>query len=345
MNHKVAIFSDLHLGLKQDSAIWHKIALEWCDWFVDQLNKNKIKQIVFLGDFFHTRNTISANTLHVASTLLDKFKSFELHMILGNHDLYYANEPTVSPVNLFQGRDNIRVYARPEIVNFGNKTALMCGWGYKPEDFKADVLFTHAEINVFRYNLDVGTCNDGFKASSLLNNFDIVYSGHFHLRQKKEWSEKRIIYVGNTFPMDHSDSYITEKGFDIFDFDTYESTFIKNDISPKFYRIRLSELAEGRWPVHTIGNIISSNIFKLIIDRNITHQDIAILTTLISAASPLEFRLEWENGKNFSQDISEVELKAFDMKDAIKKYIELLDISNKEDITEYILSLYQKAQG
>lgn len=345
MNNKVAIFSDLHLGIKQDSTVWHGIAIKWCDWFVKQLKKNKIKDVVFLGDFFHTRNTISANTLHVASTILSKLKEFNLHIILGNHDLYYANEPTVSPVNLFQGRDNIRVYATPEIVNFGNKSALMCGWGYNPEEYNADVLFTHAEINVFRYNMDVGTCNDGLKASGLLNNFDIVYSGHFHLRQEKQWGDKRIIYVGNTFSMDHSDSYVTQKGFDIFDFDTYESTFIQNDISPKFYRVRLSELAEGKWRVEEMNNIIASNIFKIIIDRNITHQDASVLTSLVNAAKPLEFMLEWENGKNFSQDIAEVELKAFDMEDAIKKYIELLDIPNKNDITDYVLRLYEKAQG
>ena len=343
--NKVAIFSDLHLGIKQDSIVWHDIALQWCDWFVSELNKNKIKNVVFLGDFFHTRNTISANTLHVASTMLNKLKDFNLHIILGNHDLYYANEPTVSPVNLFQGRDNIRVYAKPEVVSFGNKSALMCGWGYNPEEYNADVLFTHAEINVFRYNMDVGTCNDGLKASGLLNNFDIVYSGHFHLRQEKVWGNKRIIYVGNTFPMDHSDSYATQKGFDIFDFDTYESTFIQNNISPKFYRVRLSELAEGKWGVEEMNDIIKSNIFKIIIDRNITHQDASVLTSLVNAAKPLEFMLEWENGKNFSQDISEVELKAFDMEDAIKKYIELLDIPNKDDITDYILRLYEKAQG
>ena len=52
----------------------------------------------------------------------------------------------------------------------------------------------------------------------------------------------------------------------------------------------------------------------------------------------------WENGKNFSQDVSEIELKAFDMEDAIKKYIELLDIPNKTEVTDYVLSLYKKAQ-
>lgn len=344
MKNKIAIFSDFHLGIKQDSSIWHNIALEWSRWFVNNLNKNNIKDVVFLGDFFHMRNTISANTLHVASQILDNLKDFNLHFILGNHDLYYANEPTVSPVNLFQNRNNIKVYQKPEIVQFGNRKVLMCGWGYDPTEYKADVLFTHAEINLFKYNLDVSSCDSGYKASSLLNNYDIVYSGHFHLRQERTWGEKRIIYVGNTFPMDHSDSYVTQKGFDIFDFDTLESVFIENNISPRFYKVRLSEMVDNKWDYSTLNKVIPKNIFKIIIDKNVTISDLNILSDIINALKPLEFTYEWENGKNFSQEFSEVELKAFDMVDAIKKYIDLLDIPNKNEVTSYMLDLYQKAQ-
>ena len=264
---KVAIFSDFHLGIKQDSAIWHEIALTWCDWFVSEVKKNGVDTVVFLGDFFHTRNNISANTLHVASKILDKLKDFKVHMILGNHDLYYANEPTISPVNLFQDRNNITVYTKPEIVNFGNKQALFCGWGYDLLEFKADVLFTHAEISLFRYNMDVGACEDGFKASKLLSNFDIIYSGHFHLRQERKWDDKRIIYVGNTFPMDHSDTYETSKGFDIFDFNTNTSVFVENTISPRFYKIKLSDLISGKWSYKELNKCIKNNVFKIIIDR------------------------------------------------------------------------------
>jgi hypothetical protein len=66
---------------------------------------------------------------------------------------------------------------------------------------------------------------------------------------------------------------------------------------------------------------------------------------IINSLNPLDFSLEWENGKNFSQEVSELELKAFDMEDAIKKYIELLDIPNKTEVTDYVLSLYKKSQG
>ena len=343
--NKVAIFSDLHLGIKQDSAIWHEIALNWCDWFVDENKKRGIKDVVFLGDFFHTRNTISANTLHVASKVLDKLSDFNLHFILGNHDLYYANNPEVSPVNLFQGRGNLRVYARPEIVNFGNKTALMCGWGYNPEDYEADVLFTHAEISTFRYNLQVAACEEGFKPSGLLKKYNTVYTGHFHLRQEKSWNEKSIVYVGNTFPMDHSDTCICKKGFEIYDFDNNAREFVENNISPKFYRIRLSELAENNWQIEELVNIIRGNTVKLIIDRNITYQDANTLSGLFNANNPLDFSVEWELEQKFKEADGNIKVKVFDMQEAIRKYIELLDINGKEEVTEYVLRLYEKAQG
>ena len=143
---KLAVFTDLHLGIKSDDHKWHKVALEWADSMIDKLSKEGIDNIVFLGDFFHNRSTISVDTLNVTSRFLDKFKNFTLHMILGNHDLYYDKIYDVSAVNIFDGYPNIRVYKTPTHVKFGNLDTLMCGWGYDPLQDSADVLFTHARI-------------------------------------------------------------------------------------------------------------------------------------------------------------------------------------------------------
>jgi len=52
MGDKYAIFSDLHLGVHQNASTWHKIANDWSDWFVAELKKQDIKNILFLGDYF-----------------------------------------------------------------------------------------------------------------------------------------------------------------------------------------------------------------------------------------------------------------------------------------------------
>lgn len=342
---EVAIFSDLHLGLKQDSVVWHEIALKWCDEFVKELKKRNIKDIIFLGDFFHHRNTISVNTLHVANDFLNKLSKFNLHMILGNHDLYYANNPTISGVNLFKNKDNIIVYDKPTKVKFGDKDVVFCGWGYDPLEFNADILFTHAEINVFKFNKLLDACESDLKCSDLLKNYNLVYSGHFHMRQEKQWANnKSIIYVGNPYSMDFSDEDI-DKGFNILNVDTLKSQFIKNTISPSYKRFKLSELITN--DLKDIKEIVNGNIFKLIIDKNITITDLTTLSHLLTGLNPFEILVEWENGFDFRQNGLEEEYKVIDfcdIRNIICEYISLLDLKDKEklEIKDYILNIYDK---
>ena len=53
LSNKVAIFSDLHMGVHCNSSMWHKIATDWAKWFAMQLKEHNIKDVIFCGDFFH----------------------------------------------------------------------------------------------------------------------------------------------------------------------------------------------------------------------------------------------------------------------------------------------------
>ena len=177
---KFAIFTDLHLGIKQDDSSWHEVALQWCDSMVNTLREKNVKDIIFLGDFFHNRNTICVDTLNVTSKFLKKLSDFNLHMILGNHDLYYKKEYTTSAVNIFDGFPNIKIYQTPEYMTVGNKKLLFCGWGYNPMDYRADVLFTHAEISTFKFK------SESFK-------YDLIISAEFSLLSKTKTLEQFVI--------------------------------------------------------------------------------------------------------------------------------------------------------
>lgn len=120
-------------------------------------------------------------------------------MVLGNHDLYYQSEYTTSGVNLFDNFENITVYNEPTLVKFGSKSALMCGWGYNPMSYSADILFTHMEVNVFKHNDKSDACDSGYKCSDLLQHFGLVYTGHFHLRQWKKYTRGEVRYPGSPF--------------------------------------------------------------------------------------------------------------------------------------------------
>ena len=48
---KLAVFTDLHLGIKQDDSSWHEVALNWCDSMANTLKErgsNGLKQQCFI---------------------------------------------------------------------------------------------------------------------------------------------------------------------------------------------------------------------------------------------------------------------------------------------------------
>ena len=45
---KLAVFTDLHLGIKSDDHKWHKVALEWADSMIDKLSKEGIEGAISL---------------------------------------------------------------------------------------------------------------------------------------------------------------------------------------------------------------------------------------------------------------------------------------------------------
>lgn len=278
--------------------------------------------------------------MHVASVFLNKLRDFDIKMILGNHDLHYTSNYEISGVNLFSMYPNITVYSRPELVQIGSKSCYFCGWGYDPTAEKSDILFTHAAISLFKMNVKSEACDDGFKPSELLKKHKQIITGHFHVRQEKAYKNGEIIYPGNPFQMDFSDEGL-EKGFMVYDTETGKHEFVNNMISPTFIRYNLLKMAEIT-DFEGLKNTLNNSYFKLIIDASIMTQDLNTLMSLINGCNVRSSEFEWENGKNFSQDIDELDGASFELCDAIKEYVLLLDIPYKDEITEYLLNLLVK---
>ena len=107
---QICCVSDIHVGVHQNSSMWHKITIDWAMWLKRELKSKGIKDIMISGDFFHYRDEISVNTIHVASMVLDIWKDFNVVMLVGNHDAYYKERSDVNSLSLFKGRNNITVY-------------------------------------------------------------------------------------------------------------------------------------------------------------------------------------------------------------------------------------------
>jgi DNA repair exonuclease SbcCD nuclease subunit len=241
----VAIFSDLHLGVGKDSKFWHDISYEWAQWFIEDLHKKNIKDIVFCGDFHHSRSEVSVNTLNFGHKILKLFSDFNVHMIVGNHDCYLKDSAEINSISQYNEWKNITVYSKPCNVDHNGKTINFIPWGTKLADIpNADYTFGHFEINLFKMNT-YALCEDGFTAEELLEKTKTVISGHFHLRDQRNYSDGTILYVGNPFEMDFNDAG-TSKGYYILDINTGEFEFTKNEISPKHVNLTLSYLVSEK---------------------------------------------------------------------------------------------------
>jgi DNA repair exonuclease SbcCD nuclease subunit len=283
---KVAIFSDLHLGLYGNSTDWHDVALKWADWITNDLKKKKITDIFFLGDFFHNRSEISVQTIHVASELISKFKDFNMFMIVGNHDAYYKNRSDVHSLGFLKGHDNITIVDQNLSFEAFGKKLLFVPWNHELSDGKFDYIFGHFEIQSFKMN-NFKVCDHGLQVMDFLESrTSEVFSGHFHLRSSKKYNEGNIHYVGNTFQHDFNDSGDT-KGYHILNIESGELAFVPNNVSPEFVKIPLSKIKDFK-SEHVEGNLV-----KLIIDKDISDDKIDKFKIYLNNFSPYRLTVEY----------------------------------------------------
>ena len=61
---KVACFTDIHFGMKNNSRQHNNDCEAYIHWFIDQAKEFGAKQCIFLGDWHHHRSSINVSTLN-----------------------------------------------------------------------------------------------------------------------------------------------------------------------------------------------------------------------------------------------------------------------------------------
>ena len=90
---KVAVFTDLHLGLKSNSSTHNTDCEDFIDWYIATAKENGCETGMFLGDFHHNRSALNIVTMDYSLRCLEKLgNAFEnFYFFPGNHDLYYKD--------------------------------------------------------------------------------------------------------------------------------------------------------------------------------------------------------------------------------------------------------------
>ncbi len=220
--------------MRNDSSFFLEKCLSYFEKVVfPYIENNNITQIIHLGDFFDRRKYINFNTLsEVRRRFLEKIpKGVHFHIILGNHDTFYKNTNNVNSLKeLFRGYSNITLYESPSTIQINELKISLIPWindNNKIEycDFiqkcRSPVLVGHFEI--IGFDVINGVRHHSGISESAFNNFEMVLSGHFHMKQSK----KNIHYLGTQYQMNFGEANEI-KGFHILNTDTRELEFIEN---------------------------------------------------------------------------------------------------------------------
>ena len=331
MANRTVVVSDFHLGCHCDSEHWHKITLDWGRWFRDQLIDKDIDKIVMCGDFFDNRNEIGVKTIAVASELMDLWNDFDITMISGNHDLFYRNRNDVSSISIFEGRKNVTIVSKMTRVTIGQRTVTYIPWG---EDIsqckKCDIIFGHLEINGFK--MMPGKIAEGkTMPKSLTSKAKLTFSGHFHLRDERQYLHSKIIYVGSPYQINWGEAS-NMPGYYLVDIDDMSYEFFENTVSPKHIKMTSSKLKLDK---------IEGNIISVEIDPSLDEKDIEAIKTKVYDKVPLE--VKW-NILREEHDVNDLKYDGtLDITEVMMNFVDELQLETfSDEVKDKLLELYKK---
>lgn len=346
---KIALLGDTHFGARNDSPAFHKFFAKFYEEvFFPTLEKEKVGTIIQLGDVFDRRKYINFNSLYQSRDyFFGKLNNYPTHMLVGNHDTYYKNTNEVnSPSMLLKDYHFINAVAKPQEVTIDGVTFLLVPWWCEDNDkevqealtsTKATHVIGHFEISGFE--MYKGSIHEGGTSKDVFQNFEAVWSGHFHHQSK----HGNIHYLGTPYEMTWSD-HGDQKGFHIFDTETRELKFVPNPFSI-FHKIHYDDLDKQISEVVNIDFDQYSDTFVKLIVRNKTNPYcFDMFVDKLEKAGVYNVQVVDDH---FHMDVasdSDITSEAEDTVTILTKYIRQLDgVSRKQRLEAFMLSLYNEA--
>ena len=208
---KAAIFTDIHFGLKSNSQLHNEDCLNFVRWATDLAREQGCETAMFLGDWHNNRANINIVTLNYSLRALEHLNANfrDVYFIPGNHDLYYRDKRDIQSVEWARHLPNIHIcndwFSSGDVVI----APWLCGDDHKRiSKLKGKYMFGHFELPGYMMNAMVEMPDHGEVRREDFNNFEHVFTGHFHKRQTK----KNITYIGNCFPHNYADAGDDERG-------------------------------------------------------------------------------------------------------------------------------------
>jgi DNA repair exonuclease SbcCD nuclease subunit len=187
---------DLHIEKEKfliKEACWYTPIKHALDQVVEYCHKNKIKNIILLGDVFETPFPQQDSIVWLFN-YLNLHKDLKWEIILGNHDFLNKKLNSLLVLGELSAGSNIRVHQTPLLEKYKSFNLYYCPFPHKAilPEYKhpnPTVCFGHFEINGSQ--LDNGMIVKDKHELKILKK-DLWIMGHLHTRHKVG----RCLYVG-----------------------------------------------------------------------------------------------------------------------------------------------------
>ena len=264
---KIAIFTDTHWTARKSSRHLHDyFELFYKNIFFPALEEQGVEIVVHMGDAFDNRKSIDFWGLDwTRRVVLEPLRKYEVHMIVGNHDIFLRNSTEINaPELLLKDYPNIKTYSSPTNTKVGGIDMTFIPWicseNYDEtlkviKKSKSKIAMGHLELQGFRVNKHLIMEEHGLDPN-IFTKFQKVFSGHYHTRS----DNGRIFYLGNPYEMYWTDVNDT-RGFHIFDTETFEHTPINNPYK-LFYNIYYEDTPHQMFDVTEYANKIVKVIVR-----------------------------------------------------------------------------------
>jgi hypothetical protein len=342
---KFAIITDQHFGVRGDDLNFFKYYEEfYSKTFFPELEKRGIKTVLMLGDTFDRRKYTNHNTLyHSRRIYFDKLKDYDVHCVIGNHDVAYKNTNDVNTPELFLTHyANIHTYKNATEIEVYDTKILMMPWicpENKDHAFKmmenttAQILLGHLEI--IGFEMYPGYVNEEGLETSIFKKFEFVGSGHLHHRS----SRGNIHYFGSPYETTWSD-FGDPRGFHIFDTATREVEFILNPFK-MFHKIFYDDSVKANYDFPIYKNKICKVI---VVQKNKPILFDTFMDELVKAG-PYDIQVVDDHLNAMNVSSEEVMSSTEDTLTIVRRYIDniKINVDDKKMVGTLFHNLYNEA--
>jgi DNA repair exonuclease SbcCD nuclease subunit len=343
---KICCVTDTHFCFKRTNKEYHDyFEMFYSNIFFPALEDRRIDCVVHLGDAFDNRKGVDYWGLEWAQRVFYdplRKRNIQLYQICGNHD---AEKRTTNKYNaidtLLRDYPNIIRITEPQQHMIGKTKILFVPWICKDNETKtfellqnttAKLVFGHLELTGF--SLFPGLLQTHGLSTERFEKFDRVFSGHYHTRS----DDGKIFYLGNPYQLFWSDVE-DERGFHIFDTETYELEFIKNPYN-MFERIYYSDTDYKDFDF----SIIENKNVKIVTVKKTNQSDYDKFVNEILKRNIIDLKIV-ENVDVNDDLVNTSDLDCEDTLSTLNKYIDKSDFKFDKDLVRKILyNVYQEAQ-